>query len=411
MTLKPEESPDKLSLQSEGYKGRRLNRLPLLLLFFLSALMIGIVGYTYFSKVEHQDQQAGKVNTATEQALPEPSNDAGIMQSLPSSGEITPRVAEPDAPVSPVNTAVPQAVNVPDQQSQILAQEWQSYAQQQLKIELARQEAALAALDSSTTVQIQNPPQTKPVEYDMTGNRAKTDAVPSVSSDSSSGGDDPNKQQQKAAWLNQQPNTQDYLQNTRKSPVSPYEIKAGTVIVSTMIGGINSDLPGTILGQVSQNVYDSATGQYLLIPTGSKLVGIYDNGVSMGQKRVLIAWNRIIYPDGSSLDLGMMPGTDQGGYAGFQDQVNNHYTQVFGNALLLSLFSAGIQLSQPQSNNDDDYSNSQIVAASIGQQMGALGMSMAQRGLSIAPTIEIRPGYPFNVMVTKDIILKPWEGN
>lgn len=411
MTLKPEESPDKLSLQSEGYKGRRLNRLPLLLLFFLSALMIGIIGYTYFSKVEHQDQQAGKVNAATEQALPEPSNDAGIMQSLPSSGEITPRVAEADAPPSSPNASTSQPVNVPDQQSQILAQEWQSYAQQQLKIEQARQEAALAALDSSTTVQIQNPPQTKPVEYDMTGNRAKTDPVPSLSPDSSSGGDDPNKQQQKAAWLNQQPNTQDYLQNTRKSPVSPYEIKAGTVIVSTMIGGINSDLPGTILGQVSQNVYDSATGQYLLIPTGSKLVGIYDNGVSMGQKRVLIAWNRIIYPDGSSLDLGMMPGTDQGGYAGFQDQVNNHYAQVFGNALLLSLFSAGIQLSQPQSNNDDDYSSSQIVAASIGQQMGALGMSMAQRGLSIAPTIEIRPGYAFNVMVTKDIVLKPWEGN
>lgn len=409
MTLKPEESPDKLSSQS--YQGRRLNRLPLVGLFFLISLIIGLVGYTYLSKVEHQTQQAKQINTATDEAPPEPSNDADMMQSLPSSGEITQKETSFNAPPIPANTVNPQAVNAPDnQRSQIVSQEWQSYVQQQLKIEQARQDAAVAALDSSTTVQIPSPPQTKSVEDDMTGNRTKTAPLPSVLP-VPSGDNDPNKQQQKAAWLNQQPNTQDYLQNTRKLPISPYEIKAGAVIVATMIGGINSDLPGTIIGQVSQNVYDTATGQYLLIPTGSKLVGIYDNGVSMGQKRVLIAWNRVIYPDGSSLDLGMMPGVDQGGYAGFQDQVNNHYVQVFGDALLLSLFSAGIQLSQPQSDNDDDYSSSQIVAASIGQQMGELGMTMAQHGLNIAPTIEIRPGYPFNVMVTKDIILKPWAGN
>ena len=222
---------------------------------------------------------------------------------------------------------------------------------------------------------------------------------------------DPNGQQAKRDFLNQPAPQSHLLPSTREAPLSPYEIKAGTVIPGVMIGGIDSDLPGQIIGQVRENVYDTATGRHLLISQGARLVGLYDNGVSMGQERVLIAWNRIIYPDGSSLDLGLMPGADQGGHAGFTDQVNNHYIKVFGNALLLSLFSAGIQLSQPQrSGGGDGYDSQQIIAGALGQQLGQLGTEFARRGLNIAPTLEIRPGYTFNIMVTRDMILMPWRG-
>ena len=127
-------------------------------------------------------------------------------------------------------------------------------------------------------------------------------------------------------------------------------------------------------GQVSENVYDTATGRYILIPQGAKLVGTYDNSVTTGQERVLIAWTRIIYPDASSLDLGKMPGADEGGFAGFHDQVDDHFLKVFGNAILLSVVSAGVQLSQGNANNQTSgLTTQQTIAAALGQQLGQLG--------------------------------------
>lgn len=203
-----------------------------------------------------------------------------------------------------------------------------------------------------------------------------------------------------------------YLPNTRVPAISPYEIKAGTVIPSVMISGINSELPGQLVAQVVQNVYDSAKGHYLLIPQGAKLVGTYDHQISTGQKRTLIAWNRIIYPDASSLDLGAMAGQDQSGYAGFKDKTNNHVWPTFRNALLLSAITAGVQLSQPRAQQGDyAYSSQQMVAGSLGMQLNQLGLSSYQNRSNIAPTLTIRPGYRFNVMVSKDIVLPLWSAN
>ena len=176
-----------------------------------------------------------------------------------------------------------------------------------------------------------------------------------------------------------------------------------------MIGGIDSDLPGEIIGQVRENVYDTASGKYLLIPQGSRLVGVYSSAVTYGQTRVLVAWNRLIYPNGDSIDIGQMPGSDVGGYAGFNDEVNNHYLRIFGSAVLASLFSAGAQLSQPQ-NSNGTVNSTQILAASLGQQANTVGTMLISRGLDIQPTLKIRNGYLFNIMVTKDMVLQPWQG-
>lgn len=198
------------------------------------------------------------------------------------------------------------------------------------------------------------------------------------------------------------------------APHSPYELRAGWVIPGVMISGINSDLPGQIVGQVSQDVYDTATGKYLLIPHGTRLVGTYSSDISYGQEGVIIVWQRLVFPDGKTLDLGSMPGADMAGYSGFRDQVNNHYFRIFGNALLLSGITATIAYSQDrnQSNNNSNQAPnmSSEMSAALGQVFGQTIAQVVQKNLNIAPTLEIRPGYRFNIMVTKDLAFtKPYK--
>jgi type IV secretion system protein TrbI len=195
-----------------------------------------------------------------------------------------------------------------------------------------------------------------------------------------------------------------YLNSQLKAPVSAFELKTGTVIPATLISAVNSDLPGEIIAQVAQNVYDTATGKYLLIPQGSRLFGHYDSKVSFGQSRALVSWQRLIYPNAYTLELGGMSGHDESGESGFSDQVNNHYARIFGWALLTSVMSAGAQLSQPQQAGSLVPSNSQVAAAAVGQQMSQLGAQIASRNLQVQPTIEIRKGYRLEVMVNRDII-------
>lgn len=218
---------------------------------------------------------------------------------------------------------------------------------------------------------------------------------------------EPNSDARNSPWMEKANKSYDYLATKKVAPVSPFEVKAGTVIPGVMITGVNSDLPGQILGVVSENVYDTGTGRHLLIPQGSKLVGVYSANVIFGQERVLVAWNRIIFPDAKTINLGVMPGTDQAGYAGLSDQVNNHYFKIFGSAFMMSMITGGIAVS---SNNDgSQYTQTpsdQMIAAMI-QQMGEVGKQLIQKNLNVAPTLEIRPGYRFNIFVTKDMILEP----
>ena len=191
----------------------------------------------------------------------------------------------------------------------------------------------------------------------------------------------------------------------------PYEIKTGTVIPGVMITGVNSDLPGSMIAQVSHHVYDTATGRHLLIPQGSKLYGAYDSRVIYGQSRVLIAWNRVIFPDGSAVTLGAMPGTDMSGYAGFADQVDNHYLRIFGSSMLMSLITGSTSYAVDSVSNGagsgrDATTVQDAMASALAAQLGQTTQTLLQRNLNIKPTLEIRPGYQFNVVVTKDIAFR-----
>jgi type IV secretory pathway VirB10-like protein len=199
-----------------------------------------------------------------------------------------------------------------------------------------------------------------------------------------------------------------------EAPRSPYELRAGFVVPATLISGINSDLPGQIMAQVSQDVYDTATGRHKLIPQGARLVGRYSSDVAYGQARVLVAWQRIVFPDGKAMDIGAMPGADSAGFAGFNDEVNNHYIRLFAGAFLMSGVTAGIALSQDQNRGAGTFNSrptaSSAMSEALGQQLGQVTAQLISKNLSISPTLEIRPGYRFNVVVTKDMTFsKPYK--
>ena len=201
--------------------------------------------------------------------------------------------------------------------------------------------------------------------------------------------------------------------NSQVNNPKTLSVMTGAVIPATMVSGINSDLAGKIIAQVSQNVYDTPTGRHLMIPQGTKLFGTYGSEVIYGQDRVFVVWNRLIFPDGKNIDIGEMNGTDQSGYAGFNDKVNNHYLRLFGGAIMMSAITAGVTYTQDKYSNDsnnDKVTASSSMSQALGNQLGNTAVQLIQRNMNISPTIEIRPGYKLNVVVTKDIIFsKPYE--
>jgi type IV secretion system protein VirB10 len=190
----------------------------------------------------------------------------------------------------------------------------------------------------------------------------------------------------------------------------PYELKTGSVIPAIMITGVNSDLPGNLIAQVSQNVFNSATGQHLLIPQGAKLYGVYDSRVVYGQERVLIAWNRVVFPDGSSVTLGAMPGADMSGYAGFHEHVNNHYFRIFGSAILMSLLTGGAAYAMDASDSGGDGTGETTMQdemiSAMASQLGQTTLKLLEKNINIKPTIGISPGYRFNIITTKDVVFR-----
>jgi type IV secretion system protein VirB10 len=219
---------------------------------------------------------------------------------------------------------------------------------------------------------------------------------------------DPNMQERKNDFLARAGvSSAEYLDKSVTLPRSPYEIKAGTVIPTVLITGINSDLPGQVVGQVRENVYDTVTGNYLLIPQGSRVIAAYDSMVAWGQERVLVCWNRVIRPDGSSITLDCMPGVDLGGNAGFTDDVDNHWWRIISGAALSSLFAATAQRSQGDVQGYQP-SVSQVWASNTAGQINQAGQQITARNLQIQPTITVRPGWSVNVLVSKDIVLPPY---
>jgi len=216
---------------------------------------------------------------------------------------------------------------------------------------------------------------------------------------------DPNGQQRKLDFVGQRHAGGDINPYALAPVSSPYTLSAGSVIAASLITGLNSDLPGLVTAQVTQNVYDSVTGRTLLLPQGSRLVGSYDSVIAFGQSRALVVWQRIILPDGSSIRIDNVPATDTAGYAGLSDRVDRHTWQLLKGVALSTLLGVGTELSFGSSESD-------LVRAirESAQQSGArAGDQLVTRNLNIQPTLRVRPGWPLRIVVHKDIVLRPWR--
>jgi type IV secretory pathway VirB10-like protein len=190
---------------------------------------------------------------------------------------------------------------------------------------------------------------------------------------------------------------------------SPYTLFAGTFLPATLVTDLNSDLNGEVVAIVNTNVYDSTNAKYLLIPQGSKLLGVYNHNVAYGQNRLMVGWNRVIYPNGTSFLLHGQPGTDLSGMSGFTGDVDNHYVKVFGSAFMMGLIFGGTTMAVGnQGTNPSQISAGATIASQVGAQMGQAGIQIVNKGLNIPPTIVISKGYRFNILTTSDLILKPY---
>lgn len=217
---------------------------------------------------------------------------------------------------------------------------------------------------------------------------------------------DPSGQQRKNALVGRGNADDDINPHTLSLPVSPWTINAGSVIAASLITGLNSDSPGLVTAQVTENVYDSVTGRTLLIPQGSRLIGSYDSVVAFGQNRALVVWQRIILPDGSSIRIDNVPATDTHGYAGLADRIDRHTWQLLKGVVLSTLLGVGTELGWGSSESD-------LVRAirESTQQAGArAGDQIVMKNLGVQPTLKIRPGWPLRIVVHKDIVVgRPWS--
>lgn len=188
-----------------------------------------------------------------------------------------------------------------------------------------------------------------------------------------------------------------------QAPVSPYLLQAGAMIPAVMITGIRSELPGMVIAQVTETVRDSVTGEHVLIPQGSRLVGDYVSDIAHGQSRVALVWTRLTLPDGRAIVLDKLPASDLEGYSGLQDCVDRHWRATFGAALLSTILAVGSETGA----DDGDSDLARAIRRSGAQSLNQVGQQAVGQGLSLTPTLSIRPGAPVQVMVTRDLVLEP----
>ncbi|MFD1940675.1 IncP-type conjugal transfer protein TrbI [Paradevosia shaoguanensis] len=411
-------------LSDDAPKIRRINRLPVFVAIALAVIFLvvivygistrGIFGPAGTSLDDANGLPAGGFGDRLKEGVPD-----GIIEaprSEPARRQPAPAVPAPVAnPFQPAPARDP--LTTPSGPVVGPEEDWKAELQreqeEQLLRELHRQrmasvQANQAAFDSPTAINLgalnDPPPDAGSIQAgigrpDLAGLYAAAMAGSGEAQNA-----DPNGQDAKDAFFNQDLKDLGYLSNHVMAPVSPFELKRGSVIPATLITGINSDLPGRIIAQVSQHVFDSATGHHLLVPQGTRLFGRYDSKVTFGQRRALVIWTDIVFPDGDTLQIGGMAGTDAQGFGGFSDQVDNHYFEVFGSAILVAAIGAGIDMALPDDQGSADNSATDAARRSFAETFSEVADRTIGQNMEVQPTLEIRPGYIFNVLVDQDLV-------
>ncbi len=398
-----ESSPNALNVKGhakDGYQGGGISKKLVVLVAGGVLLVLVLILYVIGQKGRQHAEPTAEPQVDVAPMEPDLNGDRDgglddVLNSAPQDAVIAP---EPPPPEPPRTHALPEPILTDSQRREQLAyeQERQRIAQRKAQ---ALQQALLA--QSAVDVKFDEVATSAPVS------RAPVNAV--VPEQANATESDPNKQDVKHAF-HDQTRRNHYLIAGRETPLSPYELKVGTLIPATMISGVNSDLPGQVIASVSQNVYDSATGSHLLLPQGSRLYGVYDSRIAYGQDRVLMAWTRVNYPDGTTLELEGMGAIDSEGYAGFEDQVDHHYWKIFGNALMLGMITGATEAGISDGRSDDT-STAESINNGVTQQFAETGSSLIEKNLDVQPTIVSRNGYKFNIMLNKDVILAPYPSH
>jgi len=415
------------SQHAAGNEIRRLNRLPifiaiLLIVAFLAVIFFGLASRRLVFREDGGADALGDIPASSyADQMKRGVADGIIGEPQPQQISPSPPVDAPPAPQSNPFSATKQPDEVPPRandlepeavwRARLQREQQEQILREQQRQRMARMQAADIARDSPLAVSTDKL-QTASAKTGLRHEDGQTNAPPSQTTTDLYGAAlqaglsaqnvDPNGQRSKEAFFNSDLAKLGYLPNRVVGQQSPFELKRGSVIPATLITGINSDLPGRITAQVSQSVYDSASGYRLLIPQGTRLMGRYDSKVAFGQSRVLVVWTDLIFPNGSTLQIGGMAGSDAEGYGGFSDEVDNHYFRTFSSAVLVALIGAGIDAASP--NTTESGTTVSAAEQSFVQTFGQFASSTVSKNLDVQPTLEIRPGYQFNVLVDQDIV-------
>ena len=405
MTFASRLPPDHPGLQLDQPQARTLRKGPVVLASSLLAVAVAVAAFIALSPKSHEAQAATPVlPESASKNIPIPdsvANAQGNDADLHPPPKLGPPLGGADPEKTPPAKAGGGGASLGRQALRQLAREEREKAFSSpilADLEAPQQEQGLPAAAAAATGL---------VHAAMNGATPKADQAPAPVAGAAAGGD-ANLQQHKADFMSRDgANNATYLAQPVLMPRSPFEVKAGTIIPTTLLTGINSDLPGQIVGQVRENVYDTVSGAYLLIPQGSRLIAAYDSAVSFGQERVLVCWNRLIRPDGVSISLECMPGVDLAGSSGFSDEVNHHWWRIVTGVALGTLLSA---TATSAAGNVTGYAPTvpQLWAANAGGAVNQAATQITQKNLAIQPTITIRPGYSVNVLVSKDIVIQPY---
>lgn len=413
--------------ENKGPHIRRLNRLPIIIAIALVVVVLAVIVYGLTSRglrFGGPDAEQGALRPATTDA-------DQLKRGIPDGiiGEPAPLVQpapmlvskEASNPFAPIEASEAPTVEQPaldadnGWRARLEREQQEQYLRELQRQRMASLQADAAALDSPIAVDVGQliEMETSPAASAVTAKGAVANdswpGTPSLYAAAMQSGmqdTDPAGQEAKDRFFNQDVADLGYLPKSAVSQLTPYELKRGSVIPATLVTGLNSDLPGRLTAQVSQNVFDSATGRHLLIPQGSKLFGRYDSKVVFGQSRVLVIWTDIIWPDGSTLQIGGMAGTDTAGFGGFTDQVDDHLLQTFGSAVLVALIGAGTEMMLPQGEDSESSSAEDAARRSFAETFGHVSEQTVSKNLEVQPTLSIRPGYQFNVLVDQDLVFQ-----
>ena len=388
----PKLDPSQLSLRAEPQPVTRLSRRALVVLTTIVSMLV--VGATWYAL----GIRPLRMNVGNELYNTDAKPSADALNGLPRNYAELPKPAPPAVPQ--LGPPLPGDLGRPVLPSGSAGQGQESGDQQR------REQAALSnvmfTVATRPGIVAQLPASTETAAPSAAG----AGNPPAIDADAAQ-----NQQDRKSAFLNGQVDKQIYSPERLQHPASPYQLMAGTVIPAALVTGLNSDLPGQIIGEVTENIYDTVSGRFLLVPQGTRLLGKYDNVVAYGQERVLLVWTRMIFPDGSSIVLDNLPGADTQGYAGLEDGVDYHTWQLLKGVILSTLLGVSSELA---TNNATQTSGSGDITIAIRQSgdssANQAGQSIVSKDLAIQPTLTVRPGFPVRVLVNRDIILKPYGG-